>query len=130
MDNSETNYDQLYDLNLEKVYRFNKFEKIFFRIDIVIIGVAIFFLVLFDIALESLAGLVDVLMLIFLSGLVGSVVSFFISIIRILKYLFNIRKIQEASSIWRSILIIFLSPIAFILYYLLIFVVVLSSCGT
>ena len=130
MDNSETNYDQLYDLNLEKVYRFNRFEKIFFRIDIVIIGVAIFFLVLFDIALESLAGLVDVLMLIFLSGLVGSVVSFFISIIRILKYLFNIRKIQEASSIWRSILIIFLSPIAFILYYLLIFVVVLSSCGT
>lgn len=113
-----------------KVERFERFEKIFFRIELAILATGIFFLVLFQVAIDSLAFLVDLWMSLFLLGLAATVANFFIAIVRTVKYLFNIRKLSDSPTIWRTALVLILSPLSFMLMYLLIFIAALSSCST
>lgn len=111
------------------VEKFQRFEKILLRYNLIVIGIGMLFLVLYQIAIEQLGVLADLFIAIFLVGLFSNIITFGLSIIRIFKYLLSIRKIEESSSIWRSVLTLFLSPFSFILYYFLIFIAALSSCS-
>lgn len=117
------------DIHFEKLQKFNRFEKIFFRIEIALILVGIFFYVLFLSFLEGLGHLADTWISIFMFAWVVIIVNFAIAIIRILRYIFVIRHIEGKKTIWRSALTLLLSPPAFILYYILIFVAAISGCS-
>jgi len=114
---------------MDKVSKFMKFEKIFFRIELILIGIGLFFYAIFLMFLEGLASLADTWIQIFMLGWLLIIVNFAITIIRVLKYLISVRKLEGPKSIWRSMVVLLLSPIAFILYYILIFVAAISGCS-
>lgn len=116
-------------INSDRVNKFNRWEKIFFRIELAVIFIGLFFYILFLSFIEDLAGLAETWIQIFMLGWVVIIVNFAIAVIRILKYIFSIRKEEGKTSLWRSTLTIILSPPAFILYYVLIFVATISGCS-
>lgn len=114
---------------MDRVEKFNKFEKIFFRIEIVILIIGILFLTLFKGLTDQIGAIADTWITVFFAGWFLIVANFFTTVVRIFIYLFNIRKLEGKKSIWRSILVLLLSPIAFMLYYLLIFITAISGCA-
>ena len=113
----------------EKLEKFNRYEKLFFRIELGVIAAGIGFYILFLAFIEGLGGLADLFISIFLLGWIIIILNFFIAIIRMFKYGISIRKEEGPKSIWRSFLTIILSTPAFVLYYILIFVSAISSCA-
>ena len=113
----------------QRVEKFMKFEKLFFRIELLMLLIGVLFYALFMAFLERLGTVSDAIISFFFFMWVSIIGVFGITIIRIIKYLFSVRKLQASSSIWRSVVILLLSPINFILFYLLIFVAALASCS-
>lgn len=121
----DSNFEDITDIKIEK---FNKFEKIFFRIELGILGVGIFLFTLFSIAIEALGGIADILITVILFSWLAIIVNFIISLVRIFKYLFNVEKFKEETSIWRSVITLFLSPALFGFFYILIIIATFTSC--
>lgn len=121
----DSNFEDITDIKIEK---FNKFEKIFFRIELSILGVGIFLFTLFSIAIEALGGIADILITVILFSWLAIIVNFIISLVRIFKYLFNVEKFKEETSIWRSVITLFLSPALFGFFYILIIIATFTSC--
>lgn len=111
----------------DKIVKFNKFEKLFFRINLGIFGLSIFIYFLYLWLIEQLGPITDLIMSVIFVGMISTVIIFFISVIRIIKYVVTHRS-GETSTIWRSILNIFLSPLSLIIFYILVFITALSSC--
>lgn len=118
-----------YEYKSEALEKFNKFEKIFFKIELVIVFMGIGFFALFSAFIEKLGGFADLFISIFLLSLMVVVLNFVFAFTRIIKFLVFIRKEEGPKTIWRSFLTLLLSPLAFILYYMLIFLSAFSSCG-
>ena len=118
-----------FEIDNEKTEKFNRYEKIFFRLELVVISLGVSLLLLFRAFVELIGNMADFFMSVFLLGWIFIILNFFISIIRVLKYLLVMRKVEGDKTIWRSVLTIIISPLAFILYYILIFVIVLASCS-
>ena len=115
----------------KKIKKFNKFELIFFRIHLVVVGVVVFLLTimfLIQSAIDSLSNifLVGAYMLFYVV-----IFNFLISVIRLLKYLFTFKDEKSKPSIKRTISIILTSPIALALYFIITIVMSLSlaSCS-
>ena len=107
---------------------FNYFEKLFLKISLGLVGLGVvLFITMFaivdilsDIA-SDFANVVAVLLL-------ASIASFFIAIIRIFKYILIVSKRDEEATITKSIISFFVSPIAIIIYYLMIFILAVTGC--
>lgn len=113
--------------NNNQLNRFMMFEKLFFRIilSIFTLGVAIYFI--FMAFLDKLGETAEMFITGFFLIWILIIAIFFISIGRILRFIITF-KTAEGVTIWRSVLSLFLSPVAFVLYYILIFVASISSC--
>lgn len=116
---------------MNKFEKFNKFEKIFFKIHTVIFAFGLIMLSLVFLAqnaLESIArtflGVSTILLYI-----VG--INFSVSIVRLLKYLIVFRKSQEMVTIKRTVAVMFTSPISFGIYFIITLAMSLSltSCS-
>jgi len=112
----------------EKAAKFNKFEKIFVRIELGIALIGVLLFILFNAAMEVIGYFADAVISFLLFLWVVIILNFIISIVRIFKYLFSKAEFKKETSIWRSIITFFTSPIVFALVYLLIFIASISGC--
>lgn len=112
----------------EKAVKFHRYEKIFFRIQLSLFGLSLFLYLLYLALIEQLGPFVDYIMTVVLMGVVVSMITFAISVIRILIFIIKHRS-QELASIWRSTLNLILSPLSIIVFYILIFVTAATSCA-
>ena len=107
--------------------KFERYEKLFFRINLSMFGLSVFLYFLYLWFIEHLGPFVDHIMTVIIFASIAIIVIFFISIIRILKFIMKHRS-EENSSIWRSVINIFLSPLSLIIFYILMFVTAMASC--
>ncbi len=113
----------------EKIKKFNKFEKIFFRIHLVVSGIGLFVLGSMYLLLNSIEEIAKSALNVILFGFYVIIINFFISVIRILKAVFGFRDIEERPSIKRSLGIMLTSPIAFGVYLIIILAMSLSMAS-
>ena len=114
--------------DIKKVERFNYFEKLFFKVTLGILGLSIFlfFFMLatveyfssFGRALFDFTGIV----------LFATMANFVLSLVRLFKYAFSIGKLENNIGITRTIISLFLSPVAFIILYILVIIMAFASC--
>jgi hypothetical protein len=112
----------------EQSMKFLKYEKLFHRIQVTIFLTSIGIYLLFLAIIESLGAFVDVLVSVMLVGIIVSAITFILSVLRILKYIFKHRSVLGAT-IWRSFLNLILSPLSIIIFYILIFITAATSCA-
>lgn len=111
------------------VERFNRFEILFFRIQIGIFAFGVALLVFVYSAFEALGDLIDLLALIAVSGIILPIILFVISLIRMIIYFTKIKVIDNGVGIWRSALAFIFSPLNIGIYYSIFFILVLASCA-
>lgn len=107
---------------------FNYYEKLFLRITLILIGIGftlIGLLLLLADYIDTIASGITGLVVILLFSSYGV---FFLSIIRIVKYVFSVKKRNAGSTIKQSIITLLISPIAILVYYAIIFILSISSC--
>lgn len=116
-----------------KAEKFMHYERLFFRFQVFVFGVSLFlFLFLVAVAnffIEIGQSINDLLAIVVWIGFIYPVVQVFISIIRIIKYVFIIRHEEGKPSIWRSALSFLFSPLIFGLSYASFFILLLASCA-
>ena len=116
----------------DKVIKFNKFEKKLFRIQM---GNLVLSVILF-VSLLGLVSKIDDLGQMFYSIVIFLMfmtsVLFIIAFVRVIKYLITYRVLDGVVFIWRSIVVLLTSPIAFAIYYVLVISLILSmaSCSS
>ncbi len=108
---------------------FNYFEKIFLKIAIGLLSSGLFLFILMFVFIDYISDSASALANVVVVLLLSSVASFFIAIFRILKFAFVVSRRDDGSTINRSIISFFLSPVAIIVYYIMIFVLAFSSCS-
>lgn len=106
------------------------FENLFGKISTFLIVFSIFSYIIFLSFLEALRFYARVIAYPIAALVIASGISFFIALVRIIKYSSIKTTLPKGSSIRNSILSLLLSPIAFGAYYVLFFIVAFSSCGT
>ena len=114
----------------EQIQKFYKFEKLFFKIYLIVVAASF---VMFGVVLafsEHLTEFVDLFLSLTMIAWGYVTVVFFISIVRIVKYFQKIKTIGGLG-IWRSVTTFFTSPIMFGLLWLMVFIMALSmaSCS-
>jgi len=112
----------------ENTMKFNKFEKLFFRINLGILTLSAALYALFAAVIEDLGPFVDLIMSVILISMLTTGVIFVLSFIRIIKYIANHRTDKDAS-IWRSIINLILSPLSFFILTIFIFLTSAVSCS-
>jgi uncharacterized membrane protein YcjF (UPF0283 family) len=113
----------------EKIDRFLKFERIFFRIQLGLLVFGIGLYALFLTVVELLAYLAEYWILLFMGIMIIAVVNGLTALIRIFVYLFKIRKYQGKKSVWRSVLTFILSPPIVIIFYILLIAATFTGCA-
>ncbi len=113
----------------ENKNRFNYFEKIFLRISLGLLGSGIIFFFLMLVFIGSIPDDPNQIIKFILSMLFLSIASFFIAIIRILKYILVVNKRNDGSTITGSIISFFTSPVAIIVYYISFIIMAFASCS-
>ncbi len=116
--------------NSEKVEKFNQYEKYFLWFQLLVLGVAVSLFIVFNSFIDSLGGYGKLVGNLIIFGMIASIVNIVIAIVRILKYIIVIRKEQGKKTIWRSVLAFVTSPVALIIFYILLIVVAFASCAT
>ena len=111
---------------MNKFEKFNKYEKIFFRIHLAIFALGLFLLSLVYLAQNAIETVGITLTLYYVI-----ILNFFISIVRLIKYLIVFRNSEDNVTIRRTVSIIFTSPIALGIYFIITLVMSLSlvSCS-
>ena len=114
---------------VKKVEKFNFYEKLYFRVTLAILGIAVslFIVALFSFQLFTL--IPKALINLTVTVLVISGLNFFLAVIRIIKYLINIAKLENNIGILRSAITLIISPISFIILYILLIIMAFSSCS-
>lgn len=113
----------------ERSQKFMKWERLYFKIYLGIVGFGIVLLLVMFAFQDYIEALSQVIAEFVVVLLIAIVVYFFLSLIRILKYVISIRKSSDETTIWRSVTTFFTSPIATVLYYVIIFVMLLSTAS-
>ncbi len=116
---------------MNKVDKFNKFEKIFLRIHLSILGFGMALLLMSFVAMDSVEAIARSIWAIVYSLLYVVMILFIISVVRLIKYLIVFRKSAVAPTIRRTLIIILTSPISLGIYFILTLVISLSlaSCS-
>ncbi len=111
--------------------RFNCFEKLLFRIHLGFLGFGFILFGLLYLLIDILEQIGDVFTSVILTALAVIMISFVTSVVRIIRYFLKFKGEEGNIGIKRSIITMLTSPIAFIIYYLVLFRVMLSmaSCG-
>jgi len=109
--------------------KFNYYEKLLFKIHLGIVGFGMIMFILLMVFIDSLENVANEIAGFMYTIMFVEVIGFFVSIIRILKYLFSTAELKESRSIWRSVIIMLTSPIASGLYFLVMFVMLLSTAS-
>lgn len=111
--------------------KFNYFEKLFFRIQLGLIGLGFITLGILFASIEILQSVADLIIFLILTMMSLVALNFIISVARIIKYLRRYTDNDNVIGIKRSVTIMLTSPIAFVLYYLILIILALSmaSCS-
>ncbi len=113
----------------EKVEKFMRFERFFFRVQLLILGSGFFILGFFYFVIDKVKDVDDLIVFVLFVGLLYPVLHFFISVVRVLKYILVIRHEEGHSTIWRSALSFLFSPLTFGIFYIILIVIVFASCA-
>lgn len=105
------------------------FERLLSKITLIVFGLSFLLLGVILLLVEKIGAWAETIMYPIFGLWAASILIFFISAIRIIMFLFKKNK-NEGDTITKSVRNLLLSPIAFLVYYLLIFIVALSSCST
>ena len=108
--------------------RFNYFEKIFLRISLSLMGTGFVLFILMFVFVDDIREYADEFSSVVAVLLIASFISFFNAIFRILKYIISVSKRNDGSTIKGSIISFFTSPVAIIIYYIMMIVIAFSSC--
>lgn len=116
----------------DKVVKFNKFEIILFRIQMINLGFSAVFFGALMLLLSEYKETAQIFYGLVIFLMFASLVLFIIALVRIFKYFISLKALEGIISIWRSIVVLLTSPIAIIIYWLLLFILALSmaSCST
>ena len=116
---------------MDKEYKFMKFETIFIRIHLFMIGFGLFLLSLLFAAQNSIESIARVFLGVVNTMLFLTITLFIISIIRVIKYFVKFRKSEGLVNIKRSVCIMLTSPLSFAIYLILTLAMSLSlaSCS-
>lgn len=112
----------------EKEKSFNYFEKFFLRVSLSLLGGGFILLGLMLLLADQLKDVSEILSGLLFILLISSYGIFILSIVRIFKYIFVVSKRDDGSTIRKSVISLFISPIAIIIYNIAVFMVALSSC--
>ncbi len=104
------------------------YDALFMKITLWTLGIGVLTLGLAVILVDKLALLANILLAPLIALLYGMAILFIIHVIRFLKYLFKHNVLDEAATITRSIVGIFLTPISFFVYFTIILLVGISGC--
>ena len=115
--------------NTIKAEKFMRFELLLFKIDLLIFGIGIFILTFLVALVDKIKDVQDLFVFVVYFGMLLPAVKFLLSIIRILKYYFKIRQEDDRVSIWRSAVSLLISPLSFVIYYFIFFILVIASCS-
>ncbi|MFK5883884.1 MAG: hypothetical protein QM489_06010 [Candidatus Izemoplasma sp.] len=117
-------------MNKDKlVENFNYFEKLFFRITLGLLGASVAAVVLSFVILEQLGDIPKAFINITISMLLASGVNFLISLFRLFKFAFKISGKEGNIGITRTVTSLVLNPVTFIILYILLIILALSSCS-
>lgn len=111
---------------MDKVNRFNRFEKLFLRIHLSILGFGLLLLGVAFATLDSVDSIAKTFVHVVYGLLYVVMIQFVISIVRLFKYLFGFKNVEEKPTIRRTIIIILTSPISLGVFFFLTFVMSLS----
>lgn len=110
------------------VERFNYFEKLFFKITVGLFGATVATVILSFVILEQLGEIPKAFFNFVLSMLFASGLNFFVSIFRVFKFAFKISDKKNNIGISRTAIALVLNPVTFIITYILLIILALSSC--
>ena len=113
----------------EKVNKFHKFERIYFKIYLIIVGLSIVLIGMIYAMVDTISSIAEFALNIVMISLIYVVGVFFLSIVRTIKYFSSLKK-KGGLGIWRSITIMLTSPIVTAILFIIIFALSLSlaSC--
>lgn len=116
---------------MNKIDKFNKYEKILFKIHITILIFGGFLLVLLFLAEDIFKSVASSFITVVYSLLYITIINFIVSFVRLIKYLTVFHKNQSLISIRRTIAIILTSPISFGIFFIITLAMSLSlaSCS-
>lgn len=114
--------------DIQKVERFNYFERLFFKITLGILGSAIFLFIFTLATVSQFSVFSKILINITVVLLFMSIINLILTIGRIFKFAFKISKLENNIGILRSASSLLFSPLAFVILYILIIVMALASC--
>lgn len=108
---------------------FNYYESIFLKISLGLLGSSIVLFFLMFVFIDFVTDYPNQLVKILITLLLTSLASFFIAIFRIFKFAIIVSRKNNGSTIIKSVISLFVSPTALIIYYIMIFVLAFSSCS-
>ncbi len=114
--------------DIEKVEKFNYFEKLYFRITLGLIGLALLLFIFTMFVATKFDSIPKLLIDFTVVLLFVPAVNFFISIVRVFKYILSISRLDNNIGIVRSAFALLINPISFGILYILIIIMALSSC--
>jgi|LGOV01.1.fsa_nt_gb hypothetical protein len=116
---------------MNKFEKFNKYEKILFRIHMSVFAFGLFLLSLVFLAQNAIESIARTFLGVTYTLLYVVLISFAVSVVRLIKYLIVFRKSQDMVSIRRSVAVMFTSPIALGVYFIITLAMSLSlvSCS-
>jgi len=114
--------------NVQKVKKFNHFEKLLFKVTLGILGIAISLFIITLVVVTQIYSIPKLLIDLTTSILMIAIANFFLSMVRIFKYLIKISKLENNIGIMRSIISLLISPISAALLLILIIMMSLSGC--
>lgn len=115
--------------SMNKIDKFNKFEKIFLKIHLILLGLGVALLGMSFAFVDTIEELARSIWGIVYALLYVVFFLFAISVVRLIKYLIYFRKSEVIPSIKRTLIIILTSPISLGLYVILVFIMSLSMAS-
>lgn len=113
----------------EKQNRFNRFEKLLFRIHMGILSFGFILFAMLYVLNEYIREFAVILANVVVLLLTSTVVSFFIAIGRIVRYLRHFKHTEGMLGIKRTVIMLLTSPISFIVYFVIMLVLSLSMAS-
>lgn len=114
----------------EKVTTFNYYEKLIFRVHMIIFGLGFVLFGLMYVLNDSLRDMANLLSTVVVALYMSTVVSFVVAIVRIIRYLKYFKGKDGIVGIKRTVTVLLTSPISFFVYFIIMLVMsfALSSC--
>ena len=114
--------------DIKKVEKFNYFEKLYLRVTLGILGLSISLFILTMYIVTEFSEIPKSLINFTILILYLSAAGFIMAIVRIIKYIVKISKLDNNIGIARTIVGFFLSPVSFAILFILVIMMSLSSC--